>query len=298
MSVEAQGAKDDFGKPRWGLLPYDAVEEVVKVLTYGAAKYKSTIEVLVGDLADWIQQQLLLQNEQLTAIQVKLDTVTDSVGAATKKTSEKSILNLQNVNEKTEGNGQSVNESGSKKHKRNEKTILTVESEMQQLKSAVTYEGAVYKMIDTQSCKAFRTTSAEFAKENCATSMPYTLTTIIQQGSHVDFFVVGATTVLECLKTLSECLKPLQFTLKIPPIISYSENSVVFEHTGDRNWEHGIDFERLFSAAQRHQAAWWQKKEDLDESGYNHLAHATCELLFLLALQLRGRKDLDNRPIF
>lgn len=65
-----------------------------------------------------------------------------------------------------------------------------------------------------------------------------------------------------------------------------------------RNWEHGIDFERLFSAAQRHQAAWWQKKEDLDESGYNHLAHATCELLFLLALQLRGRKDLDNRPIF
>lgn len=32
------GRKDDAGKDRWSLLPWDAVREVVKVLTFGAAK--------------------------------------------------------------------------------------------------------------------------------------------------------------------------------------------------------------------------------------------------------------------
>lgn len=33
------GTKHDADKPRWDLLPLDIVEEVVKVLTYGAKKY-------------------------------------------------------------------------------------------------------------------------------------------------------------------------------------------------------------------------------------------------------------------
>lgn len=34
-----EGQHLDDGKPRWDLLPYDALEEVVKVLTYGQKKY-------------------------------------------------------------------------------------------------------------------------------------------------------------------------------------------------------------------------------------------------------------------
>lgn len=34
------GTKYDQDKPRWHLLPMDCVEEVVKVLTFGANKYK------------------------------------------------------------------------------------------------------------------------------------------------------------------------------------------------------------------------------------------------------------------
>ena len=34
------GRKDDTGKPRMGLLPFDALTEVAKVLTYGAIKYE------------------------------------------------------------------------------------------------------------------------------------------------------------------------------------------------------------------------------------------------------------------
>jgi hypothetical protein len=66
---------------------------------------------------------------------------------------------------------------------------------------------------------------------------------------------------------------------------------------GDRNWESGISFDRLFSAAQRHQIAWWQNRENFDkESNLNHLAHAVAELLFLIALQQRGKNEFDNRP--
>ena len=34
-----RGVKYDGGKPRWSLLPMAQVEDVVRVLTYGAAKY-------------------------------------------------------------------------------------------------------------------------------------------------------------------------------------------------------------------------------------------------------------------
>ncbi len=35
----SEGKKFDNGKLRWDLVPYEAVEEVVKVLTFGADKY-------------------------------------------------------------------------------------------------------------------------------------------------------------------------------------------------------------------------------------------------------------------
>lgn len=33
------GIKEDIGKPKWNLLPLKAVEQVVRVFTFGAAKY-------------------------------------------------------------------------------------------------------------------------------------------------------------------------------------------------------------------------------------------------------------------
>lgn len=39
--VEEGGVKFDMGKPQWELLPPDALDEIAKVLTYGAKKYKA-----------------------------------------------------------------------------------------------------------------------------------------------------------------------------------------------------------------------------------------------------------------
>ena len=40
--------------------------------------------------------------------------------------------------------------------------------------------------------------------------------------------------------------------------------------------------ERYFNAAMRHLTAWWEGEKRDPETGENHLAHATCCLLFLL----------------
>jgi hypothetical protein len=37
--MEKEGVKYDEGKLRWDLVPYDSLEEVVKVYTFGANKY-------------------------------------------------------------------------------------------------------------------------------------------------------------------------------------------------------------------------------------------------------------------
>ena len=69
------------------------------------------------------------------------------------------------------------------------------------------------------------------------------------------------------------------------------------EH-GDRNWEKGFPWTSVFASLMRHMSA-WLLGEDLDgKSGKPHLAHAACNILFLLAFYLRktgtdDRKNLD-----
>ena len=50
------------------------------------------------------------------------------------------------------------------------------------------------------------------------------------------------------------------------------------------NWKHVEDHERrYFEACIRHVTAWWSGEKKDPETGCNHLAHAVCCLLFLIA---------------
>lgn len=64
----------------------------------------------------------------------------------------------------------------------------------------------------------------------------------------------------------------------------------------DRNWEKGINFSRLFSATQRHLWAWWGRETWDQETDLNHLAHAMCNIMFILHHQLNTQAGLDDRP--
>ena len=61
-----------------------------------------------------------------------------------------------------------------------------------------------------------------------------------------------------------------------------------------RNWEEGMDWSRPYGAILRHIFAWWLG-EDIDpDSGLHHLAHAGCNLFFLLEY-LRTHPERDPR---
>ena len=54
---------------------------------------------------------------------------------------------------------------------------------------------------------------------------------------------------------------------------------------GDRNWEGGINYSRVYAATQRHLISFWSG-EDIDkESGLSHLSHALCNIAFLVAYE-------------
>ena len=63
----------------------------------------------------------------------------------------------------------------------------------------------------------------------------------------------------------------------------------------ERNWEKGLAWSRCYGAALRHLLAWHKGETTDPETGLNHLAHAACEILFLLEFS-RTHLELDDRP--
>lgn len=62
------------------------------------------------------------------------------------------------------------------------------------------------------------------------------------------------------------------------------------------NWSKGIVYSRILSATLRHITK-FMAGEDIDpESGLSHIAHACCNMMFLLHF-IRYGKDLDDRWI-
>lgn len=63
---------------------------------------------------------------------------------------------------------------------------------------------------------------------------------------------------------------------------------------GAWNWTGGMEWGRLVGSIHRHLLAWQEGEDEDPESGFNHLAHAGCGLIFLLAYQLYGMGEDDR----
>ena len=62
-----------------------------------------------------------------------------------------------------------------------------------------------------------------------------------------------------------------------------------------RNWEKGMAWLRPWNACMRHLWAWARGEKSDPESGYSHLWHAGCCILFLIAYELRNVGTDDRR---
>lgn len=70
------------------------------------------------------------------------------------------------------------------------------------------------------------------------------------------------------------------------------------EKYGDHNWREGINYSRVYGAAQRHLQAFWGEDSDIDEeSKLSHLSHAFCNLAFLLTYETNKERyqPFDDR---
>ena len=93
--------------------------------------------------------------------------------------------------------------------------------------------------------------------------------------------------------------KPRLDLLPIDPLLAISK-VLAFgaQKYGDHNWrsqkDGGFVWGRLYAATLRHQFAFWND-EDLDaESGLPHLAHAACNIIFLLEF-MNEQSGIDDR---
>ena len=61
------------------------------------------------------------------------------------------------------------------------------------------------------------------------------------------------------------------------------------------NWRKGLVYSRVYAAILRHMLAWWHGETADADTGLSPLAHAACELFFLMHYELAGRRELDDR---
>jgi hypothetical protein len=106
----------------------------------------------------------------------------------------------------------------------------------------------------------------------------------------------------ECRKSAESASKPRMELLpvealhEIAEVLTYGANKY-----GPNNWCRGARWGRYYAALLRHIFAWWSGEDKDPETGYSHLAHAGCCLLFLITYQAKGwgsddRYKPDGQP--
>ena len=117
------------------------------------------------------------------------------------------------------------------------------------------------------------------------------------------YCVVGATTDWECLKRAEAFLNELFATSKILQFLDFApadNNKILFTVSGDRNWEQGFKWGRVFAALMRHAWAWWRGERLDPVDGQNHMIAVAWNAFTLYYHELHklgedDRSKLNNK---
>jgi hypothetical protein len=86
---------------------------------------------------------------------------------------------------------------------------------------------------------------------------------------------------------------PIKFLRGVAAVLNFG----MLKYAKD-NWKQGTDWSEFYGSTQRHLLAWWDGEDNDPESGLSHLAHAACNIAFLIYYQDRnvGKDDRDKSP--
>ena len=238
------------------LLPPEAMNEIAKVLGFGANKYTN----LKDGFVEWINQK----SSSVQIIKIERSRRGDFVALVMKNGSRHQTQGTLHVKEKYLAGGIRIIEEESKSiteretqlganvqytDKKEEKKRLKVNTE------SVINNGWEFwrdKAVDALSVQALKT---------------YTQTIATTQGMSEEYYVVSATTAWDFLEIIWK-----EFYVQLTTLGEMND----FINSGYHNWRDGLDWTRVSSAVLRHLSA-WHGGEDIDpESGLSHLAHAGC----------------------
>lgn len=90
-------------------------------------------------------------------------------------------------------------------------------------------------------------------------------------------------------KKLRMELVPMTFVVEVAEVMTHGATKY-----DANNWRKGLPWMRTFGALLRHLSAWSLGETFDRETGFSHLAHACCNLLFLMEWQ-RTHPELDDR---
>lgn len=268
--IELKGVKKDDGKVRIDLFPSEVIFAISSVLTFGANKYTQKFDTtweVFWKTAPVVRQDLYILG--------------DYVGHVTKNNLGKITLSLQNVNGKIEEIGKQIIQT-------EYESWLDVESKILQVEKEIVRQSGSELSENMESQKSFTKTKSLKDALSVVQLNTFTLITTIKVGNTEEYFVANTTTVLGSLEMTLKEFKKLSII---------SSHVGLLEITGERNWELGMKWGRVFGALMRHMWCWWGGKSPTsksflfgeldDETKFSHLWHAGCCIAFLITYEER-----------
>ena len=260
-----EGIKDDKGKTRLDLLPPELMIAVGDILTSGAEKYTRSYE------NEW--HSLLSASDVVSVLVI---TPNGSADVAMSEASSKPILLMRSVSGEIQGNGARETPKELPRWRNVEKIVQTLVREISEQSGSGHFGDMDSQNPNTQRC-------APQAAQSVPQPNTCTLIIVTTQGNFEASFVPDAITDSDFWTTTWRGLKE-QFDISRP-----------VPQVGERNWERGMDWGRVYAALLRHLFAWWGGEASDPETGKSHLHHVGCCVAFLIAYEARGTGK-DDRP--
>ena len=262
------GIRHDQDKLAWNLVPMEHLEGMVRVLMFGAKKYRA---ILAPKLKPWgvsvvAKTGPLKPEDFATAVMSEVACLTIQ-GSWSESESTSS-----NIRSRIESAFLSTTSQGSLSDKRIQSTkqseeTHTIERSMDSLPKRWTKPNAGL---------------AEFV----AKGRPLCTQTIVMQldGCEVSF-AVSAITGLDSSTTTLACLERL---------LNISLPASEYIATGTHNWRKGLHYSRVTNSLQRHLNEFNAGNDIDEETGLRHVDHILCNALFLSGIT-KEHPEMDDR---